>query len=172
MISTRAKNSRFSLTGTQWKLNICTNYADLLRFNRFPFFPSSSVPILANSLIKGDVKLGVVFFSECRKFIRKTLGLMDVLREKIRLARYKIPDTWIERKKLFNENLIFFPRDQQMYELTLSNIWGIAILVLILFISPLLLLLARNVIRTFQVLFLGLMFTYLHSSHFNFYMPL
>ena len=87
-----------------------------------------SKPILANAEIQGDYKKGLKYFEECRTFIRKTLKVMDVLRQKIAAAR-----------------------DTQLYAIKLGNMWGIFILIIILLISPLLLLLAKNVISTFQM---------------------
>ena len=89
---------------------------------------SSSAQILGNVKIERDHEKGRLYYEGCTKFVSSLTRVLDMLTVRVR--------------KIGEDDL---------YDSMMAQIWGIFLLFIVLLISPLLVVLARNAISTIQI---------------------
>ncbi len=94
----------------------------------FKIVSSSTEQILGNVEILSDAQKGILYFEGCDKFVQSLTRILDMLTKRI------------------NEI-----GEEDLYNSMLAQVWGCFLLVLVLCISPLLVILARNAITTIQI---------------------
>ena len=94
----------------------------------FKIVTSSSKQILANVKIDRDHEKGRLYFEGCNKFVKSLTVVLDMITRRVKLIG-----------------------EEDLYDSLLAQVWGVFLLFVVLAISPLLVILARNAISTIQI---------------------
>ena len=125
-----------------WALDEQVPSTNLLHLKQFQWYLSlcSTILILANKLMNINDKAGRRYFEGSLKFQATLTSVLNMLTLRISLMA-----------------------QQDIYGANVSQMWGIALLLFVMFLSPILIILAKNAISSIQ-LFAGKCYSHIKSE--------